>query len=633
MSSSFSHFLASGVALAPRGCVGLPLGALTQPRSPIGWPAGLFYLLIALAGSGCGCQRAVPSLPREEAEGPSWFVDITEASGLHFVHDPGPTGHYFMPQAVGSGAALFDFDNDGRLDIYLLQNGGPSSASTNRLFRQGADGRFVDVSKGSGLDIAGYGMGVAIGDVNNDGWPDVLVTEYGGIRLFLNNGNGTFSDVTKEAGLDNPLWGTSASFVDYDRDGWLDLVVVNYVDYDPARPCASAGGQPDFCPPRQFEGTVTKLYHNLGVARSAERGARSAERGDQNELNGAPRSALRAPRPASRVRFEDATIKAGLGRVPGPGLGVVCADFNGDHWPDIFIANDGKPNRLWINQHDGTFKEEAVVRGLAYNALGQAEAGMGVALGDVDGDGEFDVFVTHLTEEMNTLWRQGPKGAFHDRTAAAGLANCRLRGTGFGTQLADFDQDGALDLAVANGRVSRDQRVRETQPGSFWSRYAERNQLFANDGTGRFRDISAQNPAFCGTARVARGLACGDLDGDGALDLLVTNIAGPARLYRNVAPGRGHWLLVRAFDPALKRDAYGAEITVQAGGRKFMRWVNPGSSYLSSNDPRAHLGLGPSQRVDAIQVVWPDGSLETFPGCAADQVVMLCKGKGLRQAE
>jgi hypothetical protein len=470
------------------------------------------------------------------------------------------------------------------------------------------------------LDIAGYGMGVAVGDVNNDGWPDVLITQYGGLRLFLNNGNGTFTEITKEAGLDSLLWGTSATFVDYDRDGWLDLVVVNYLNYDPSRRCTGPDGQADFCAPEAFFGTVTKLYRNLGV------GAQSAERGAQE-------SALRAPRSALPVRFKDVTLESGLGRLRGPGLGVFCADFNGDRWPDIFVANDGKPNHLWINQHDGTFKEEALVRGIAYNRLGHTEANMGVAVGDVDGDNLFDLLSTHLTMETHTLWRQGPRGMFQDGTVAAGLTRPCWRGTGFGTVLADFDHDGAVDLAVVNGRVVR---VKSSgppgptglAPDSFWSSYAERNQLFINDGKGRFLDVSPLNAPFCGTPRVARGLACGDIDGDGALDLLVTNIAGPARLYRNVAPKRGHWLLVRGIDPALRRDAYGAEITVQLGSRRLMRWINPGYSYLCSNDPRAHFGLGPAEWVDAIEVVWPDGSDELFPGGAVDRVLVLRKGKG-----
>lgn len=461
-------------------------------------------MLFALLGILAGCQKTdpvssavpiSPVSPSTEAGGTPWFADITAESGLNFVHDPGPVGSYFMPQIVGSGAAVFDFDNDGRLDIYLVQNGGPNSASRNRLFRQGADGRFTDVSAGSGLDIAGYGMGVAIGDINNDGWPDVLVTQFGGARLFLNNGNGTFSDITKDAGLDTLLWGTSASFVDYDRDGWLDIVVVNYVNYDQVS-CAGTSGQRDYCTPKSFGGTVTKLYRNLG---------------------GSVRN---------KVCFADMTLKAGLGRLPGPGLGVVCADFNGDHWPDILIANDGWPNYLWINQKDGTFKEEAVVRGLAYNGLGQTQGNMGIALGDVDGDGVFDVFVTHLTEETHTLWKQGPRGVFQDLTAAAGLASPRWRGTGFGTVLGDFDHDGALDLAIVNGRVGRGPAAGGTELGAFWSRYAQRNQLFVNDGAGRFRDVSS-NGSFCATAAVSRGLACADLNGDGALDLLVTTIAGP----------------------------------------------------------------------------------------------------------
>jgi hypothetical protein len=553
-----------------------------------------------LAGLGPGCQPSRPADPPEEPREPAWFADVTEEAGLNFTHDAGPLGTYFMPESLGSGTALFDFDNDGLLDVYLLQNGGPDSRSTNRLFRQGPPGRFTDVSAGSGLDVAGYNMGVAVGDVNNDGRPDVLVTQYGGIRLFLNNGDGTFTDVTRAAGLENLYWGTSACFVDYDRDGWLDLVVVNYVAYDPSKEC-NFSGRVDYCSPVSFGGTPARLFHNLGRAPGGQPGA---------------------------VRFEDVSVKSGLGRLPGYGLGVVCADFTGDRWPDIFVANDAMANRLWVNRHDGTFTEEAVMRGVAYNGLGLAQGNMGIALGDVDGDGAFDLFVTHLTEETHTLWRQGPPGMFRDRTAAAGLANPRWRGTGFGTVLADFDHDGAPDLALVNGRVQAGPSVGDPALGPFWSRYAQRNQLFANDGAGRFRDISPHNAPFCGTAWVSRGLACGDLDGDGAVDLLVTTVGGPARLFRNVAPRRGHWLWVRALDPALHRDAYGAQVTVQAGERRWVGLVNPGQSYLCSCDPRVHFGLGAAGRVDAVQVIWPDGTEEAFPGQVADRSVVLRKGEG-----
>jgi hypothetical protein len=329
------------------------------------------------------------------------------------------------------------------------------------------------------------------------------------------------------------------------------------------------------------------------------------------------------------VRFEDVTVRSGLGNVKGPGLGVVCADFNGDGWQDILVANDGKPNHLWINQKDGTFKEEAMLYGIAYNAMGQAQANMGIALGDLDGDGLFEVFITHLPDELNVCWKQGPRGVFQDRTAPMGLANPRWRATGFGTVFGDFDHDGALDIAVANGAVRLpEQKVATMAHKSFWARYAERNQLFANDGKGRFRDVSEQDP-FCRLAAVWRGLACADIDGDGALDLLVTQIGGPARLFRNVAPKRGHWLMVRVVDPALGgRDACGAEVEVKAGGRRWKRWVNPGYSFLCSNDPRAHFGLGPVKQVESIHVLWPDGKAELFAGRAADQLVVLRKGSG-----
>jgi hypothetical protein len=322
-----------------------------------------------------------------------------------------------------------------------------------------------------------------------------------------------------------------------------------------------------------------------------------------------------------KVQFEDVTEKAGLSKQAGPGLGVACADFTGDGWPDIFVANDGAANHLWVNpgKDKGTFREEALHRGLAYDGMGNAPANMGIALGDVDGDGLFDVFVTHLTSETHTLWSQGPRGTFRDRTVPAGLAPPGSRGTGFGTVMADFDHDGSLDVVAVNGRVGRSQPLAEDALGPFWSQYAERNQLFANAGTGRFRDISARNPALCGVPGVYRGLACGDIDGDGALDLVITALAGPARLYRNVAPDRGRSLLIRTIDPALKRDAYGAEVTVRARDRRWTRGTNPGYSYLCSNDPRVHFGLGAVEHVDSFHVLWPDGTRETFPGCPADR--------------
>ncbi len=581
----------------------------SRPAGRFFWPRGfpwagrfIFFLLLPLCGLGCR-----PSKTEQATAGPVWFEDITAKSGINFTHDVGTLGRYFMPETVGSGAALFDYDNDGRLDIYLVQNAGPKSTSVNRLFHQGADGKFSDVSAGSGLDVAGYGMGVAIGDINNDGRPDVLVTEYGGVRLFLNQGGGRFIDITKPAGLDNPQWATSAAFFDYDRDGWLDLVVANYIDYLESERCFDRAGQPEYCGPNSRPGTVSRLFHNLGRVASATNHA---------------------------VRFEDVTVKSGLGDLPGPGLGVVCADFDGDRWPDILVANDAKPNCLWINQRDGTFRNEAGRRGIAYNAMGGADANMGIATGDVDGDGLLDIFITHLTEENNALWKQGPRGLFQESTAAAGLANTAWRGTGFGTVFADFDQDGFSDLAIVNGRVRRGtptggmaQVIPELGP--HWSAYGDRNQLFANMGSGKFRDVSPENPPFCGTPVVGRGLACGDIDGDGAMDLLVTAVASPARLYRNVAPRRGHWLMVRAIDPALGgRDAYGAEVSVQAGGRRQVSWINPGYSYVCSNDPRAHFGLGPASRVDAITVLWPDGKQESFPGVGADQLIVLRRGQG-----
>jgi hypothetical protein len=573
------------------------------PFSLLGIALGLLF-----AGTGCGKTTEAPTSPPTARApvaqpAPAWLEDGTEVMGLNFVHDVGAVGNYFMPESLGSGVAIFDFDGDGRMDVFLLQNAGTNSTSKHQLFHQESDGRFRDVSSGSGLDLPGRGMGVAVGDVDNDGQPDVFITEYDRVRLFRNTGGGKFAEITRDAGLDNPHWGMSAAFFDYDRDGWLDLIVVNYVDYSPSMKCPDAQGKQGYCGPSGFPGTISRLFHNLGAR-------------------------------GGGIRFEDATLNAGFGKLAGPGLGVVCADANGDRWPDLLIANDGHVNWLLINQHNGTFTEEAATRGIAYNEMGAVQANMGIALGDADGDGLFDILVTHLSTETHALWKQGPRGYFQDRTAPSRVGASAWRGTGFGTVFSDLDNDGAPDLLVVNGGIKRltidpaPQGKANHDP--FWNGYEQRSQIFANDGNGAFTDISSGNLAFSGTAAVARGLAVGDLNNDGGPDLIVTRIAAPVRVYRDIAP-RGHWLSVRVVEPALGgRDAYGAEITMIAGGRRQTVWVNPSQSYLCSNDPRAHFGLGSTTRVESINVVWPDGSEEQFNGVAADQIITLRKGSGQR---
>jgi hypothetical protein len=560
---------------------------------------------VLIAITGC---RERPQAPASDAAPvarttSAWVEDVSEKAGVKFVHDVGPIGTYFMPESVGSGAAVFDFDGDGRMDLFFLQNAGTNSAARHQLFHQEGDGRFQDASAGSGLDLPGLGMGVAVGDVDNDGKPDVFITEYDRVRLFRNLGGGKFGEVTREAGLTNPHWGTSAAFCDYDRDGWLDLIVVNYVNYSHSTKCQDPQGKPAYCGPSGFPGTVPRLFRNLGGR-------------------------------GGGIRFEDVTVSAGLGKLTGPGLGVVCADANGDRWPDLLIANDGHVNWLLMNQRNGTFTEEAAARGIAYNEMGAVQANMGIALGDADGDGLFDILVTHLSTETHALWKQGPRGYFQDRTTSSRVAASAWRGTGFGTVFSDLNNDGAPDLIVVNGGIKR-LTIDSAPQGKanhdpFWSGYEQRSQIFSNDGAGAFTDLSESNPAFSGMAAVARGLAVGDLDNDGGPDLLVTRIAAPARVYRNIAP-RGHWLTVRVVEPTLGgRDAYGAEVTVTANGRRQTVWVNPSQSYLCSNDPRAHFGLGTSARVESINVVWPDGSEEQFPGVAADQIITLQKGSGKR---
>ncbi len=530
-----------------------------------------------------------------EPEAVDWFTDVSAEVGLDFVHESGATGGLALPEIMGAGVALLDYDGDGDLDLYLV-NGGLVTADrpppVNRLYRQEADGTFVDVTAESGLGDPGNGMGVAVGDIDNDGHVDVYVTNYGPDALYRNRGDGTFTDITLAAGIDVPGWSCSAAFVDYDRDGFLDLYVTQYVDFDPSRRCFSAAGKPEFCGPKVFPPVPDVLLRNNGDG-----------------------------------TFTDVSVATGIADRAAAGLGVVCEDFNDDGWVDLYVANDAYPNFLWINGTDGGFREMAVSLGAAYNLHGETEAGMGVVAADLDNDTLVDLFVTHLSFETNTHYRNlGPDVGFADVTGETGLAAGSMPYTGFGVAAFDLDLDGDDDLVVVNGRVNRLQPL----PGAWveppWDLLAEPNLVYLNDGTGSFSPAGPGPSAVCDPIEVTRGLAVGDIDSDGDIDLLIGNVHGPARLYRNDTPRLGHWLGVRVVDPGLNRIALGARITLYCGDRRLVRTARRASSYLSSVDPRVHFGLGPARRVDRIDVRWPDGLHETFPGSEVDRMVELVRG-------
>jgi enediyne biosynthesis protein E4 len=549
------------------------------------------------------CAAAVPApFSWTLAQGRDPFTEITHDLGIGFTHVNGAAGELLLPEVIGSGGALFDYDNDGDLDLLAVQGkalraeaGRP--AATSRLYRNDlastADRRlrFTDVTEAAGLSVSVYGMGAATGDYDNDGWVDVYVTGLGANHMFRNKGDGTFADVTATSGTRDSRWSTSAAFFDYDRDGWLDLFVAHYVDFgiDMKRACFAADSTRDYCNPAAYAPVADRLLHNNG--------------------NGT---------------FSDVTARAGFLRSPARGLGVLAADFNADGRLDLYVANDGDPNQLWINRGDGAFADEALLAGAAVNRNGQPQGSMGVDLADVDGDGDEELFVTNLDNEGNTLYRNVGRLLYEDRTVEMGLF--RLGFTGFGTRFVDYDNDSWLDLVVVNGAVRRSRE--QARHGDVFP-LRQRNQLYRNDRGRRFAEVTDRAGAAFAPLHVARGLASGDLDNDGDTDLVVFNNSGPVRVLRNDIGQDQHWLGLRVLDG--RRDALHARVAL--AGRKgphVGRRIQIDGSYGTAGDPRVIFGLAGDGSSKSIRVDWPNGRSEEFTDLRVDRYWTVEQGKPAR---
>jgi hypothetical protein len=584
--------------------------------APLWFVIPALCVLMAACGRGPGASTTSGATAPAADGSADWFVDRTDDTGIDFVHFNGMSGEFYFPESMAPGVGLLDFDNDGDLDVYLVQGQMLGTGRTlekatfpppnpgrlrGRLLRNELtihdDGtrtlRFSDVTDQSGIDARAYGMGVAAGDFNNDGCVDLYLTNFGPNQMFRNDCKGRFSDVSKASGTDHSAFSVSASFVDYDRDGWLDLYVGNYLQYriEQDERCFRVSGERDYCPPTAYRPQPDRLYHN--------------------NRDGT---------------FTDVTDEALAGGEDGPTLGVTTADFNGDGWPDIYVANDNQDNVLWMNQRDGTFRNTALLSGVALTAEGKAEASMGVDAADFDNDGDEDLFMTELTGEGSNLYVNDGKAVFEDQSARSGLGPRSLPYTGFGTAWFDFDNDGWLDILTVNGTIAAIealQRAHDPFP------LHQRKQLFRNLGNGQFQDVTDRAGAAFRSSDVGRGAAFGDVDNDGDVDVLVGNDAGRTRLLINDIGSRKHWLGLRLLGQDASRDLYGARVAViRAGGPVLWRRARADGSYASASDPRVLVGLGDSTEAPTIRVIWPSGRVEEWMRVTIDRFTTLREGSG-----
>jgi enediyne biosynthesis protein E4 len=523
------------------------------------------------------------------------FRDITAQAGIHFVHNNAAFGKKWLPETLGAGCAFIDYDNDGYPDILLVNGedwpGRAKAPSTLKLYHNNRDGTFTDVTRKAGLALSMFGMGVAVADYDNDGHDDLFITALGQSRLFHNNGNGTFTDVTKSAGM----WGpnelsTSAAWVDYDRDGKLDLVVANYVQWSQQTDiyCTLDGAHKSYCTPESYKGASARVWHNLGGG-----------------------------------KFEDATQKTGLSDPTSKSLGVAILDYNGDGWPDILLANDTQPNKLYLNKQNGTFEEKAVAAGIAFSEDGVARAGMGVDTGDYDRSGRPSLMITNFANQMISLYHNEGNGLFVDEAPRSEVGRNTLVTLGFGCFFFDYDNDGWPDIFVADGHIENEiERVQKRVS------YAEPPHLFRNLGAGKFQEVTAQMGTAFASAKVGRGAAYADIDNDGALDVLVTTNGGRPWLFHNEGQTK-HSLRMKLVGTKSNRDGIGAVVRVTSGGAKQWQMLRSGSSYLSASELVLTFGLGSAAKADAVEIQWPSGQVDKLSAVAGDQTVTVEEGKGV----